>query len=423
LKQDGLSMDRAVKPRRLTPGRLVGLCFLLLVTLGFIYLYPSLARWAAADRSADPSRLRMGQVSRGDLLRDVSVQGRIIAADHPTLVSPSQGVVSLLVKAGDVVRRGDVMARVDSPELRNRLEQERSTLQSMQSDLERLKITSQQDQLKREQEIALLELKLKASEKARDRALQLYREGLGSAIDYEKAEQDLEIVKLELAHSRQNIRLARDNADFEIRTREMQLERQRLVLGDLERKVQELAVPSPVNGLVSRVDIKDKDTVQAAQILFSVVDLSRFEVEVLIPENYANEIAMGTAALTLYEGREYPGGVKSLSPEVQESQFKGVVAFSQGSPSGLKENQRVDTRLLLDSRKNVLKVPRGPFLESLGGRQVYVVEGSMASLRPIRVGAVSVTEVEITSGLSEGDRIIISDMTQFEGVQSILLRQ
>lgn len=416
-------MDRVVKPRRWTPARVISLLLLIAALACLAYYYPSLSRWASADQSVDLARLRLGTVSRGDLLRDVSVQGRIIAADHPTLVSPVEGIVSLLVRAGDVVRQGDILARIDSPELHNRLEQERSTLQSVQSELERLRISSQQDQLRRNQEIALLELRLKAGEKARDRAKQLREEGLGSALDFEKAQQELEIVQLELVHARQNIGLAADNTRFEIRTREMQLERQQLVLSDLERRIQQLAVLSPVSGLVSRVAVKDKDTVQAAQVLLSVVNLSRFEVEVLIPENYASEIAMGTEAAILYEGKEFPGRIKSLSPEVQASQFKGIVEFGPGVPAGLKENQRVDTRLLLDSRRNVLKVPRGPFLETLGGRQAYVVNESMALLRPIQTGAVSVTEVEVTSGLEVGERIILSDMTPYEGAKTILLRR
>jgi HlyD family secretion protein len=416
-------MDRVVKPRRVTPGRIAAVFVFLLAASGFAYIYPSISRWMSVELSVDPSRLRIGQVTRGDLLRDISVQGRIVAADHPTLVSPTQGVVSLLVKAGDVVKKGDVMARIDSPELRNRQQQEQSALESMQSELDRFKITSQQDQLRRQQEIALLELKLKAGEKAKERTEQLYKEGLGSSLDFEKAQQDLEIARLELEHARQNIGLARDNASFEMRSRQMQLDRQRLVLEDLERKVQQLAIPSPVNGLVSRVDIKDKDTVQPAQVLFSVVDLSRFEIEVLIPENYANEILIGTPAAIHYEGKEYPGKIKSLSPEVEASQFKGIAVFTEGFPPNLKENQRVDSRLLLESRRNVLKVPRGPFLESLGGRQAYVVDNFMTKLRSIQIGAVSVTEAEVISGLAEGEKIIISDMTEFEGAKAILLRQ
>jgi HlyD family secretion protein len=98
------------------------------------------------------------------------------------------------------------------------------------------------------------------------------------------------------------------------------------------------------------------------------------------------------------------------------------VAFTEVPPTGLRQNQRVETRLILDSRENVLKIPRGPFLESLGGRQAYVVENGVATLKPIRAGSVSVTEVEITSGLNEGDEIVLSDLTRFEGAKSILLR-
>ena len=423
MEQDGLSMDKVVRRRWGIGIHATWIAAVVLVTAGFIYIYPSIRRWAGADRSVDSARLRLGDVVRGDLLRDVSVQGKIVAADHPTLVSPAQGLISVLAKAGDVVTKGHVMARIDSPELRNRLEQEHSVSLSMASDLDRLQITSQQSEQQNRQEVALLEMKLRASEKAMNRAYSLFKEGLGSSIDYEKAQDDLEIVRLELKHAREKIRLAKDNIAFEIKTKELQLERQRLIVQDMERKVQELAVMSPVDGLVSRVDIKDKDTVQINQTLFSVVDLSKFEVQILIPENYGSEIAMGTPAMILYEGKEYAGSVKSLSPEVEANQFKGVVIFSGGVPAGLKQNQRVDTRLLLDSRRNVVKAPRGPFLESLGGRQVYVIADGVASLKPITVGAVSVTEVEIMTGLAVGEKIILSDLTQYEGAKTILLRR
>ncbi len=422
IRQDGSSMDRTVKDNRRRNFWLVVALLLCLATVPLIYLYPSMSRWASADRSIELARLRLGEVTRGDLLRDVSVQGKIIATDHPTLVSPAQGVISLLVKAGDVLQKGAVMARIDSPELRNRLQQEQSVLLSMTSDVERQVIFNRQSDLQNQQQIALLELKQKAGEKALERARQLFEKGLGSSIDYEKAKDDLQVITLELAHNRQKTQLAKEIMDFESKTKELELDRQKLIVSDLERRVTELAVLSPVGGLVSRVDVKDKDTVQANQPLFSVVDLSNFEVEILIPENYATEIGPGTAAAVLCEGRDYPAEVKSLSPEVESSQVKGVVVFSGEAPSGLKQNQRVSTRLILDSRTDVVKVPRGPFLESMGGRQVYVVEDRVAVIRSIHVGAVSITEVEILSGLKPGETVVLSDLTQYEGTSRILLR-
>jgi len=415
-------MDVAVRKSR-RKWLIAGLVILALGSVAAAYLYPSLARWASASRSIDLSRLRLGQVTRGDLLRDVPAQGRIVAADHPTLVSPSQGVVSVVAKAGDVVRRGMTLARIASPELENQLAQERSTLGSMKAELERLGIVNRQTDLQNQQQINLLEVKLQAAQRGLERARLLFEQKLGSQIDYQKAEDDVHVATLELEHARQTALLAKDTMRFETETKERALERQSLIVEDLGRKIVELAVVSPVDGLVSRVDVKDKDTVQPNQALFSVVDLSRFEIEVEIPENYASEIALGTEAAVMYAGTEYPGRVKSLSPEVQDSQVKGIVEFTKTPPDKLKENQRVSTRLILDSKTNVLKVPRGPFLESMAGRKVYVVKDGLARLRPITVGELSVTEVEITSGLSEGDTIVLSDLSFLDGAESLLLRE
>ena len=112
-----------------------------------------------------------------------------------------------------------------------------------------------------------------------------------------------------------------------------------------------------------------------------------------------------------------------MSPEVEGSQVRGVVVFAGELPVGLKQNQRVSTRLVLESRNDILKVARGPFLEEGGGRKAYVMDGDLAVLRTIKVGTVSVGEVEIISGLQKGDEIIISDMTRFRGAQSILVRR
>ncbi|HUV12648.1 MAG TPA: HlyD family efflux transporter periplasmic adaptor subunit [Acidobacteriota bacterium] len=422
MRQDGASMDKEVARK----SGLVKWGFLLaaLVVVGAlaVYLYPSFSHWASADRSIDRTRLRFGEATQGDLLRDVSVQGKVVAAESPTVVSPAQGVISIIVKAGDVVGRGDILAHIKSPALENELQQEESTLLSMQSEVERLSIANQQANMQNLQEVALLEMKVKTSTRAMERARTLFEEGLGSSIDYEKAKDEVEVATLELAHSQRKAQLDKNTKDFELKTKRLDLDRQQLVIRDLERKVAELAVNSPVNGLVSRVDVMDKDTVQPNQKIFVVVDLSEFEVEILVPENYADEIGSSTGAAIQYEGEEYSGEVKSLSPEVESSQVKGIVIFTGDPPSGLKQNQRVFTRLILDLRSDVVKVPRGPFLESLGGRQAYKVEGNMARLVPIRVGTVSVTEVEIQSGLEPGDQVILTDLTRYEGAQTILLR-
>ncbi|MCG8454864.1 MAG: HlyD family efflux transporter periplasmic adaptor subunit [Holophagales bacterium] len=210
--------------------------------------------------------------------------------------------------------------------------------------------------------------------------------------------------------------------DFELADAGRRLDRQRLVVTELERRVDELVIRTPFDGLVATVAAEDRDVLARGQPVLGVVDLSDLELEVAIPEAYAGEALPGIPAVVRVGETEVPGRLVRVAPEVRQGQVEGRVAFDRGPPEGLRQNQRLSTRLVLDRRADVLRVRRGPFLESLGGRQAYAVEGDLATLRNIRLGAVSVTEVEILEGVEAGEELVISDLSRFDGATTLLLR-
>ncbi|MEM7483325.1 MAG: HlyD family efflux transporter periplasmic adaptor subunit [Acidobacteriota bacterium] len=418
-------MDRVVERPKGVRGRRawiwmgVGVVCLILASMA----YPSIRRWAQSEASVALSDVRVGTVIRGDLVRDVSVQGNVVAAFRPTLVSPARGVIRLEVVAGQFAEGGQVLARVASPEIESRLRQERSTLSSLRSEVERQRILSEQTRLQGRQDIRLAEVELEAGQRALERAERIRQEGLLNAVELERAQDAVKVSSLELELARQRLDLQTETLDFELRQRRSEVERQRLVVEDLERQVDELAIRAPVSSLVSRIEVADRGSVVQGQEVMTVVDLSAFEIEVAVPESYTQNLGPGTEASILFDGEEYRGLLESLSPEVRGSRVQGIVSFVGEAPEGLKQNQRLSTRLLLETRGDTLKVPRGSFLESGGGRQAYVLDDGLAVLRPIEVGALSVSEVEILGGLELGDRIILSDISRFEGAERLLLRR
>jgi HlyD family secretion protein len=420
---DTSAMDRPVaKPKGLTRRHVVLLATGAVLAGGIALAVPSLIRWSRAERSVDASRLRTARVVRGDLDRDVAAQGRIVAALHPTLFSPAAGIVQLSVKAGTAVTKGQVLARVESPDLVSRLLQERSVLLSLRADLGRQQIAAKQAARRNRQAIDVLEVRLAAAERALERARSLYDQGLLNKTDFERAQDDVEIAGLELKNASEAAQLEQETLDFEVKTRAFQVERQEAIVRDTERRVDELAVRSPFEGMVATVDVQDRDAVAQSAPILTVVNLSEFEVEVEVPENYAADIVPGTRAEILYEGKTYPGRVTAISPEIRDSQVRSTVVFEGETPPNLRQSQRVTTRLVLDRRVGVLKVARGPFLESGAGRHAYVVEDGVAVRKEIEVGAVSVAEVEVVRGLAPGATIVISDTSLFEGARSVLLR-
>jgi HlyD family secretion protein len=121
-----------------------------------------------------------------------------------------------------------------------------------------------------------------------------------------------------------------------------------------------------------------------------------------------------------FGGKTYAGEVSSISPEVRQGEVTGRVRLVE-VPPGLRQNQRVAVRILMDKRDGVLKVERGGFYEAGGGASAYVVNEGVAEQRPIKTGAVSVREIEILDGLAPGDRIVISDTETFKKAPRVML--
>ena len=210
--------------------------------------------------------------------------------------------MSLSIRAGEAIEVGQVLCRVRSPELDSRLQQERSTLLSLESDLGRQRILAQQTGLQNEQAIGLLEVELEAARRAMDRAQRTRDEGLLNAVEYEQAQDNVAISSLKLDVARKEGAFESESLDFELQNKQSQVERQQLVVNELERQVDELIIRSPAEGLVARVEVEDQDAVILGQPLVAVVDLSAFEVEFFAPEIYADEIYPATTALIHYNG-------------------------------------------------------------------------------------------------------------------------
>jgi HlyD family secretion protein len=385
------------------------------------FVAPQIARWNSAEAAVPRDRLRLATVYRGDLTRDVSVQGRVVAAVSPTLFASADGTITLLVDSGAEVSEGQQLAVVDSPELDNRLDQERATLESQRIELERQDITTRQMQLASQKNVDLAQVALTAAEREKRRAEMSFERQVIPEIDLEKAVDELESARLSYDHAVQDMDLDRERLAFELKTQELTVQRQELLVADLERQVDELTIRSPVDGIVGNLQVDQKAAVARNQAVMAVVDLSAFEVEAEVPESYADDLGLGMAAEVFVGATPVMAEVVAISPEIVDNQVTTRLRFTDGTPPGLRQNQRLTTRILLENVPDALVVERGQFLDSGAGRVAYVVEGGIARRRAIVIGARSLGEVEVASGLDVGDEIIISSLDAFAGAETILI--
>jgi HlyD family secretion protein len=388
--------------------------------VGFIYLFSAIGNWLGTELTVSSERIRTATVVRGEFIRDVNVQGRIVAAISPTLYSTAGGIVTLEVQPGNPVTVGQRLATIESPEIQSEHEQALSQLAGLQSELERERIQARQAQVKSQQTIDLARVKLTAAEREMRRAEQSIKIKAMSDIDYERYRDDLATARVEFNHASQDAVLEKESLEFEIRTRQLSVEQQELVVNNLERRVDDLVINSPVSGIVGNVAIVQKAVVGPNEPLITVVDLTAFEVEVRIPEAYADDLGIGMPGEVLYNGQSYAGELTSLSPEVINSEVTGRIRFAADAPAGLRQNQRVTARVVMDHFDNVLKLQRGSFTDSGGGRIAFVLtDDGIASKRSIELGVRSVAEVEVVAGLQEGERVIISSIADYQDMDTI----
>lgn len=372
-----------------------------------------------SDKRIQRERIRTAFVTRGDFIKDVLIQGKVIAANAPTLFAPSEGKITLHYQPGETIGRGQIIAEIHNPALKNKLLQEQNQLQRLQLDLEKKMISAKQTSIQNEQKIALEKVALAAAEREKRRAEQSIAINVISQLEYEKVIDDLSRAKLAHQFLIQNASLELENLAFEQKTLRSEITQFELQLAETLRQVNELSVVAPISGMIGKWLVEQKAAVTPSQALLTLIDLSRYEIEIEIPEAYADQLAIGMKAKVEFNQQTFDATITAISPEVSDQVVKGRMAFVDKIPNGLKQNQRINSQVLLEKKENVLMVPRGSFIQHHGGRQVFVVNDNVAHLKPVTLGSYGVSEIEVLAGLSEGQELIISN-TDFVEKASIL---
>ena len=410
-EQQDTIMQRPVKSRlrRFLPAVAVATLAIILILALFQTLADNNASIVVAR-----NQLQFAMVQRGDLLRDIAVQGRIVAANAPTLYSQETGQVQLFKQPGEAVNQGDLVATITSPALQNDLQQQQAVLSGMTSEAERAVLSAREQQLDIEQVMNTAQVNLLAARRELQRATQSIEMGVIRALDFDIAKDNLTKAELEFDHAKRKVELARDKLAFEQSSRAQDIHRQQLVVNELERKVAALNITAPVTGQLGNWLVEQQSHVLPGQALLTVIDLSQYEAELAVPESYARDLLPNQQVEIVIANQQLNGVISYIAPEVRNNQVSARVRFDQADSLALRQSQRLTARVILEHKTDVLKIARGDFVSSGGGRQAYQVLDNQAVRKNVELGVLSVQWVEILSGATEGEQWGISNLTDFK---------
>lgn len=413
--------DQVVAPAKKVALKKILPSISLLFVLSYITL-PTLSQWYSSIPSVDSKSINIETVIRGDLIRDVVVSGKAVAANAPQLYSTEIGKVTLLAKPGEAVALNQIVARLMSPELDALIKQQQSTLEQLSINANRGVLADKEAQLDLESNMNAAQSKLNVAKREFQRAEISYGKQIISEVDWLKSQDAVTDATRLFEHAKKRVVFAKERLQFEKQHREFLVQKEKLILDELSRRHDALAIKAPVSGVVGNWLVAQKNTIAANTAIMTIVDLSEYEAELSVPEFYADDLGIGLEVSMKISGVSVRGEIIAISPEVKANQVTVRAKIIDSQHIQLRQNQRINARIEFEKKEDVLMVKRGAFMGSLGGNFIFTIaEDNYANKIAITTGASSVEYIEITSGLEVGQQVITSDYEDFTKAEQIYL--
>jgi HlyD family secretion protein len=195
-------------------------------------------------------------------------------------------------------------------------------------------------------------------------------------------------------------------------------------LDTVQDSLRALTLRAPVTGRLTDFLLQPGQTVRPGDQLGQIDSTDAFRLDADIDEFYLGRISAGQAASASFDGAAAPLQVSRVLPQVNNGQFRAELTFTGAPPPGLRRGQTADLRVTLGQTTTTLLVANGPWLNATGGNFIFVVDpsGRAAVRRAISVGRRNPDQVEITSGLTAGERVITSSYASFQNFSRLLIQ-
>lgn len=388
------------------------------ITIGLNRLQP-------AAKPVDRQSVVIGTVDRGVMLRQVRGNGSLVPIDITIVPSPVQGrVVKVYVLPGTPVTSDMVIVELDNPELENAAFDSEWTLKSSEAEYAALEKRLETELLDIEARIAqtnanLLEAKLQAEVDET-----LYKSGDRSELQWKLSKARSENLETMLVFEMRRYEIKKESAVTELARQDASVQQARAMLELQRSKVESLMVKAGTDGVLDQMEVEVGQRVNDTTLIARVINPRRLKAVIRIPETQARDVQIGQVASIDTRNGIIPGIVRRIDPAVQNNTISVDVSLEGELPKGARPDLNVSGTIELERLDDVLYVGRPVYGQAYNTIGLFCVEadGIHATRRQVTLGALSVTTVEIKSGLTLGEQVILSDTSAFDDVDRIRLR-
>jgi macrolide-specific efflux system membrane fusion protein len=316
-------------------------------------------------------------VKRRDITSSVQATGVIrakIGAEVKVGARISGKVEKLYANIGDVVKKGQVIARLEQEDLKAKVNEANMNLKINEANLD-------------------------LSQKNLQRMQNLYAKDFVSKEKVDVAERDYKAAVAQANQIRETIRFN-------------------------ETQMSYANIYAPISGVIASVTTQQGETVSASSLnvptFVTIVDLNRLEIYAYVDETDIGKIKPGldaTFTVDSFPDKDFKGKVTAIYPKamLQDNVVYYITVISIENPEGkLKPDMTVNATILLNKRENVLAVPNKSIKREGGKKVVTVLDNNKPVQKAIKTGWKDSAYTEIVEGLKEGDKVVTGEAVKKE---------
>lgn len=384
-----------------------------------------LSRLRPAAPSVDRATVWSDEVKRGPMLREVRGIGTLVPIDIQWIPARTDSQVDRkILYPGAIVKPDSIILELSDPVLQRETLDAEYSLKAAEADLQSLKVQINSELLNQRSVTANVRSDYEQAKIQHEVDAKLFAEGLSPQVTEELSKVRLEQLGIRLKLEEDRTKNAEDSAGARLQAQQSKVDQQRALYDLKKSELDALHVRAGINGVLQLVPVDVGQHVTPGTNLARVADPKKLKAEIKVAETQAKDVVIGQSAVIDTRNGTVQGHVARIDPSVLNGTVTVDVYMDGPLPDGARPDLSVDGTIEIENLKDVLYVGRPVHGSSQSTISLFKLtsDGSEATRVNVKIGRVSVNTVEILQGLQVGDRVILSDMSQWDSYDRIRLK-
>jgi len=399
---------------RIRNGIYIGIPLLLMAAIVVVVFTPFKAN------PSEDQELQITTVEIGKVVRSFSGEGIVEPQSEVIILSPGSSIIKEILKeVGNHVNEGEPIMILDPTPVQLQIENIQDQLEMKQNSLRKNHLNARSTKVDLDYNMQVKNLRIASLKSELADQEQLLEVGGISPAKYEKTNQELELAEKDLVmlKEKNSIKLQQLEADEDGLS--LQIEMQEKELSVKEAALQKMIIRAPSAGIILSIRGKVGEKVDSDRLLIEMSDLTNFKIKGKVDDDFSEKIKTGTRVYVSLDNEQLSGVVGTVNPVIRDRKVEFDVNLTKSDHYKLRPNLNVGLDIVIAERDSVLRIQNGPAIGRGKEHQVYVLKNGSAFKRDILSGLRTEEYVEVVEGLSEGERVVLTDISSVEDLEEL----